>query len=94
MTPSIISPKSDFNDDPKRADRHQEIVLSPEFKHAMQVALLSYTMRLTDPRSEPIVLGQAGLKIEGAKGVLEELINLGKISKLPSEPSSDELDPL
>lgn len=71
-----ISPKSDFLSDPARAGRHQDIVLSPEFKAAVQVAYTEYAIGLTFSDANAQV-ATVGLKLEGARAVLNELLNLG-----------------
>lgn len=73
---SRISPKESFLSDKTRADRHNETVLNPSFRVACETAFASYLIKQSgsDPRVAPI--------LEGARGVLDELLNLG----LPSVP--------
>lgn len=63
-----------------------EIVMSPAFRRAAEVALLEYCVQLNcdDPR--------AALKIRGAKQVLDILLNLGDMSQ--STRPADEDDKL
>lgn len=92
---SPLSPKATFLSDAKQAGAWQDIVSNPLFKKAVEAAMLSYTLRITgDIKSEGIALQLVGKKIEGAKGVLEELATIGKLVKPDITEGSDELEPI
>lgn len=87
MKPNLISPKSEYCSNHKvDAEQHMEIVYSPAFRRAAEVALLEYCVQLNcdDPR--------AALKIRGAKAVLDILLNLGNVDSSP--PRADDSDQL
>lgn len=91
---TLLNPKADFLKDSKRSDEHQETVLDPKFMEAIKVALLSYAMRIGGSHAELQSLSTVGLRLEGAKGFIHELINLGKPIK-PQQPlHDDELRPV
>lgn len=71
---NIIAPKTDFLKDSKRADRHIEIVMAPEFRHAVTVAFAEYANRLAQFEGERPT---AAPKLEGARSVLNILMELG-----------------
>lgn len=87
-----ISPKSDFLSDPPRSGRHQDVVLNPEFKAAVQVAYAEYSVNLTfgDANSQ---IATVGLKLEGARAVLNELMNLGVPNNVGTMTDNDNLTP-
>lgn len=84
----MITPKLDYiKTDSKRADSIQEIVMSPTFRRAAEVALLEYAMRLGEGPA-------TGLKISGAKGFLEELLNVGIEFPTQPLPEDNQLSPV
>jgi hypothetical protein len=88
-----LQPREEFQSaDDKRADVHQEIVLSPRFKEACEVALLEYVMGLSTSSLQ--TAAETAYKIEGAKGVLAVLLNLGDQSKPLIERRNDALTPV
>ena len=87
-----MSPKATFLADAKQAGVWQDIVANPLFKRAVEAAMLNYTLRIvSDIKSEGIALSVVGKKIEGAKGVLEELALIGKLVKPDVAEESDQL---
>ena len=84
----ILSPKSDFLSDAKKAGELMDITMSPLFKEAAKAALLQYSLRLSKKNTEGPTLAVVGLRMQGAQEVLEELMNLGR----PSLPSMEEDD--
>ena len=78
-----IHPKVRFLSDPQRADKHQEIMLSPEFKAAAESAMceLVYGLDLQN--------GSDALLIRGARLYLKTLLNLGERS-LTNQPVINE----
>lgn len=94
MTRNIITPKGSFLADAKRAGAHQDIVASPQFRQAIEIALLSYTLKQGGPSADAQQLVTVGLRLEGARGVLEELMNLGHPDVLKSNFPTQELDPI
>lgn len=89
-----IFPKAEFQTDPKRAADHQAIVSKSEFKWAMELALLQYTMRVTQGDLSPAELSLSGLRIQGAREVLDILSNLGNINAHEPRKPIDQLDHL
>lgn len=89
-----LNPKLDFLKDGKRADAHQETVLDPKFMEAIKIALLSYAMKIGGAHTELQSLSTVGLRLEGAKGFIHELINLGKPTKPQETYHDDELRPV
>lgn len=86
-----ISPKADFLSDPARAGRHQDVVMNPEFKQAVQIAFAEYAVQVSGIDTTPQQV-TVGLKLDGARAVLNELLNLG-IPSLPDyKPNHDNLD--
>lgn len=83
-----ISPKSRFLSDRALASQHSEMVVHPGFRAAAEAALLNYAIKLDghDVRS--------ALKIQGAKEVLQELLNLGDPSKPLMQSTTEELNPV
>lgn len=85
MKPNLISPKAEFCSLHKsEAERHMEMVYTPQFRRAAEVALLEYCVQLNcdDPR--------AALKIRGAKAVLDILLNLGNVDSSPVRADEDD----
>jgi hypothetical protein len=75
-----LTPKHDFLSDKLRASTHQDVVASPQFKSAAQLALLEMQFR-----SGFTNIGEASInyiKLKGAQEFLTILINLGE----PDEP--------
>lgn len=91
---NLLSPKSDFLEDEKRAGEWQDIAMSPLFKDAAKHALLAYELSLTESYSEGPALAVAGLRLQGARGFLEILMNIGAHVKLPSDRENDQLTPV
>lgn len=87
-----LTPKVDFIRDSKIADNHQETVLNPDFRAACGVALLQYTINLSTVNLQSAA--ENAYKIQGAKEVIEVLLNLGDHSQQSSGPSPDNLDPV
>lgn len=94
MTRNTLIPKAEFLGDPKRADAHQEIVLSPAFKKAIEIALLQYAMNLGGDTADQQRLITVGLRLEGAKGFIDELLNLGNATKPIYQRDESELEPV
>lgn len=94
MTKHIIQPKADFLADPKRAGLHQDLVLSPEFREAAKIALLQYAINIGGDDADINKLAQVGLKLEGARGVLSVLLNLGEVSASKFNIDPNELTPV
>lgn len=91
---NLLSPKSDFLKDEKRAGAWQDVVANPLFNEAVKHALLSYQMELTKSDSEGPNLAVVGLRMQGARQFLEHLMNLGLLTKLPSNTETDTLEPV
>lgn len=89
---NLITPKLDFIRDSKIADSHQETVLSPKFRKACEVALLEYTLGLSTTTLQSAA--ETAYKLQGAKDVINVLLNLGDQHKGPVGPSPDNLDPV
>lgn len=88
-----LTPKEDFiSVDRKAADSHQELVLSPSFKKACGIALLEYTMNLSTSSLQSAA--ETAYKMEGARGFLKVLLNLGEKSKEPTNPEDEQLHPI
>ena len=89
MKPRVnkIEPKKDFLTDSKAADRHTEIVMSPEFRHATLIAFAEFASKLDgkNPVSAP--------KLEGAKEVLNILLELGNPNVPDNVIQMKELEP-
>lgn len=94
MIRNTLSPKAEFLGDPKRADAHQETVLNPEFKKAIEIALLQYAMNLGGTGVDSQQLVTVGLRLEGAKGFIDELLNLGNKTKPIYQRDETELEPV
>lgn len=73
---TTLSPKADFLSNTERADRHQELMMSPEFREAVKAALLEYAINTAKMGMDSQQV-TVGLKIDGAKGFIYELLNLG-----------------
>lgn len=88
-----LSPKANFIRDGKKADAHQEVMLSPQFQHAAQVALAEYACQLAS--LDVSMQATSGLKLQGARAFAETLMNLG-VPEMPSAYSDDstELRPI
>lgn len=93
MTPNKISPKQNFIAQSKRADAHQEIVLSPQFKSACESALLEYAMTLPLGGNSPDAV-RAAYQFSGAKDFLRVLLNLGDARMDHIESSNPDLTPV
>lgn len=78
---NILSPKTSFVEDKKRADRHMETMMDPRFHAAAQVALAEYALRVA--RKDAL----AGPFLLGAKEFLEILMNLGDPQAEPTDTS-------
>lgn len=88
MKPNVLSPKPDFLSNPKQADAFMEIVCSPSFRHAAQVALAEYAMRLpgSDPRST--------YRLAGAREMLDLLLTLGTPGNINMAYIPEDLSPV
>lgn len=90
-----ISPKAAFLDNHRKiADQHQELMSNPAFKIAVESALLEFIFRQTNGEKTPAELGYVGVKIQGARGFIEVLLNLGEKGKPMTQDSSDTLEPI
>ena len=87
MTKAQIQPKAEFMADAQRADRHMEIVLSPEFRDNCEVAMLQYMYEL------PLAQGGEILQLKGAREYLDILRNLGQKSVHNTRENEDGLIP-
>lgn len=94
MTRLSITPKGSFLSDSKRAGAHQDVVAAPQFRQAVEIALLSYALKLGGASADAQSLVTVGLRLEGARGVLEELMNLGNPDVPKAAPQTQELDPI
>lgn len=94
MTRNTLIPKAEFLRDEKRAGQHQDIVLNPEFKKAIEIALLQYAMNLGGDTADLTRLSTIGLRLEGAKGFIDELLNLGNRTKPAFAVDPTELTPV
>ena len=87
MTKAQIQPKAEFMADGQRADRHMEIVLSPDFRDNCEVAMLQYMYEL------PLTQGAEILQLKGAREYLDILRNLGQKSVHNSKADEESLIP-
>jgi len=78
-----ITPKETFLEDDKRADRHMEVVLNPEFRGSLETSLLEYAMNLDV--KDPF----AAARLDGAREVVKIILNLGE-PNMPSPPKKYE----
>lgn len=86
-----LQPRARFIEDSKRADAHQELMLSPVFKSAVEIALLDYVMSLQTSSLQSAA--ETAYKLEGARGFIERLLNLGDKTRPLNERKTDELIP-
>lgn len=90
---NLLSPKIFYAEDKKRADRHQEVVLSPAFHMAAQIALAEYALQLAAKHEGRDALTSA--KLEGVRDYLSILMNLGDVHAAPIDKSAvPELEPI
>lgn len=89
---NALLPKAEFIKNEKLAGEYQDLVQNPVFREAAKMALLHYATTLSRHDSAGPTLAVVGLKLQGAKEMLDALMNFGIPYRLPSEPSSDELD--
>lgn len=94
MTKALLLPKADFLADAPRAGRHQDLMATPEIREALKIALLHYAMKLGGESADAQQLVTVGLRLEGAKGFISELLNLGQPVKQTDHPSDDQLEPV
>lgn len=87
MKTEKIQPKAEFLTDTQRADRHMEIVLSPEFRSNCETALLQYMYQL------PMTQGTDVLQLKGAREFLDVLRNLGNKHVLSTQQDDTGLTP-
>lgn len=87
--PLRIAPKLAFLADAKRASAHSDTMASPIFHAAANAALLQYQLNLLPGGSEPTALAACSLRLSGAKGFLDLLMNLG----IPDAPRAAVRDP-
>lgn len=82
-----IDPSARFRSDSNRTNNHRDLVENPVFKEAVETAMLSYFLGLdgVDPRS--------ALKLQGAKEMIEKLMNLGLVEPQNNHIVNDELIP-
>lgn len=72
-----LTPKADFISlDRKAADAHQEMAMSPAFRKACGIALLQYTTELSTTSLQSAA--ETAYKMEGARGFIRVLLNLGE----------------
>lgn len=90
----ILSPKASFLADSKAAGEWQDVVASPLFTKAAEAALLQYAVGLGGTGMDGPTLAIVGMKLEGAKGMLDALMTLGKLTKPDIDVSNDNLTPI
>jgi hypothetical protein len=91
---NALSPKATFLTNKEAANAWQDIVASPLFAKAAEAARLHYAMNIGGPDTMGQSLTLVGPKLEGAKGVLNELIAIGRLSKPNVLSGDDNLEPI
>lgn len=90
IPPVSLSPKAEFLRDPKIAGQHQDLVSSPEFRHAARMALLEYQLNQKF-ESNPAA---AGMKLQGAQDFVKVLLNLGNPTSTSVTHDTEQLTPV
>lgn len=87
MTNSL-KPKESFRSISKRADDWGEVVLSPAFKYACEVAWSEFTLRRVAHDQF------SGFRLAGAKEFLDVLLNLSEKATIQENEDKTQLQPI
>ena len=87
MPRHLLQPKRDFLSNAQRASNHEDLILSPAFKEAVQAAMLHYISRL------PMSNAADAFKVQGAREFAEELMNIGNETVPQTRNTPDLLTP-
>lgn len=91
---NALLPKAEFIKNEKLANEYQDLVQNPVFREAAKLALLTYATDLSRHDSSGPTLAVVGLKLQGAKEMLDVLMNFGIPYRTPTQTNNDELDPI
>lgn len=92
MPNNKLAPKDRFQSNQQRAGEHQDLVMSPEFKGACEIALAQYAVNLVcDNQMDAMAVG---FKLQGAKDFANILLTLGDLKKPPFDPMTEQLRPV
>lgn len=85
---TTLTPKFDFLKDKRAASTHADAMAAPTFRHAASMAMLEYQRRLLpSDDSNPQLLAGTTLRLAGAQGFLNVLLNLGEADKQQDIPA-------
>jgi hypothetical protein len=83
-----LTPKKDFLAKKPLADAHRELVVSAAFREAVHATLLDYVLLLSTNADAAANY----YRIEGAREVLQHLLNIAEMPKSLSSPPPANLD--
>jgi hypothetical protein len=86
-----LTPKKDFLGKKAFADAHRELVVSTQFREALNAALIEYIMSFNSV-TDPQIAAANFHCIEGAKDFIAHLLTLAEMSKSPPAPLPTNLD--
>lgn len=86
-----LSPKKKFQENKAAADKHRDLVLSTDFRNALEAALLEMVLELP-PTYEPEVSSAAYYRIIGARDLITQLLSIAETHKAPAARPPINLD--
>ena len=86
-----LTPKKDFQVKKQFADAHRELVVSTQFREALNAALIDQVMDLRDTH-DPVVAAAEYQRIMGAREFIQSLLNIAEMPKSPPAPLPTNLD--
>lgn len=87
-----LTPKQRFLESETNKNLYKELVTRDFFRDGLEAALAQFVMNLPRP-SSPSESWDQGCKIEGAKGIIDIILNLAEVGEGPKPLPSKSLKP-
>jgi hypothetical protein len=81
----VLTPKKDFQDKKQFAEAHRELVVSTQFREALQAALVDHVLSLPTI-ADSSAAAAAYHQIVGAREFITRLLNVAETPKAPPTP--------
>lgn len=85
-----LTPKKDFQGKKQFADAHRELVVSTQFREALNASLLEYVSSVSGSPPEDAAANY--YRIQGAREFVQVLLNIAEQAKSPPSPLPTNLD--
>jgi len=86
-----LTPKKDFQGKKQFADAHRDLVVSTQFREALNAALLDHVLSMQST-TDPVAAAAGYHQITGACQFITRILNVAEQAKTPPTPLPTNLD--